>query len=65
MKNNASQTAPQRSPRNSKSEQVRTGLAELLAHVSSPGFYGGGSLTVSVQDGHIQQVKITAERSLR
>lgn len=65
MTNAATQNPARNKTRVNKSEQAQAGLAELLAHVLSPGFYGAGSLTVSVQDGHIQHLKISAERTLR
>lgn len=48
-----------------KAEQTQTALAELLATATRRGFYGSATLTLSLQDGHIQHVKVATERMLK
>lgn len=49
----------------SKAQLAERSFAELLAAASRRGFYGAASLTLNVQDGHIQHVKIATERMVR
>jgi len=51
--------------RGNKQEQTQAAVAELLATAARQGFYGTASLTLNVQDGHIQHVKISTERMMR
>ncbi|MEM9187449.1 MAG: hypothetical protein AAGB00_13235 [Planctomycetota bacterium] len=48
-----------------KAAQARDAFAELLGAASARGFYGSVSLTLTVQDGHIQHVKVATERAIR
>ncbi|MEM8864184.1 MAG: hypothetical protein AAGF31_01405 [Planctomycetota bacterium] len=51
--------------RTDKPEQAQLAFAELLSQASRRGFYGTASLTLSVQDGHVQHLKIATERMIR
>lgn len=53
------------SPKTSKAEQAQAAFAQLLADVSRRGFYGNASLTFSVQDGSLQQLKVMLEKVIR
>lgn len=46
-------------------ELTRKALAELLAVANAKGFYGTASLTFSVQDGHVQNARVSSERQVR
>jgi len=45
-----------------KIEQAEREFAKLLVATSQRGFYGEASITLSLQDGHLQHVKIATER---
>jgi hypothetical protein len=45
--------------------QAKLELAKLLQLVCVRGFHGTASVTVSVQDGHIQHTKVNVERMIR
>lgn len=51
--------------RDSKTSLAQAALADLLAETARQGFYGAATLTVSLQDGHIQYVRIATERMLK
>lgn len=51
--------------RGGKLEQAERAFVELLAEASRSGFYGSASLTIHVQDGHIQHVRVASERLLK
>ena len=48
-----------------KVQQVETALAKILAESSQRGFYGEAGLTLSVQDGHIQHIRVAVERMIK
>ena len=48
-----------------KQEQARMEMAKLLECVGARGFHGTASLTLSVQDGHIQHLRIAVDRMIR
>jgi len=48
-----------------KQDQVKTELAKLLESVCSPGYFGTASITVNVQDGHIQYSRVLVDRMVR
>ena len=57
-----------RVPNNSqltKIEQLEAALAKLIADSSQRGFYGEAGLTVSVQDGVIQHIRVAIERMIK
>jgi hypothetical protein len=57
--------APANNERATKIEQARGALDQLAAAVARPGYYGTATLTFSLQDGHVQQVKIATERLVK
>ncbi len=46
-------------------QQIEAALAKLLAESSQRGFYGEAGLTLSVQDGHIQHIRVAVERMIK
>jgi hypothetical protein len=49
----------------SKRVQAQTEFAKLLSAAETRGFHGTASITVSVQDGHIQHLKIAVDRMIK
>lgn len=49
----------------SKAALAEQAFATLLSECSRSGYFGSVSLTISVQDGHIQHVRIATERQLK
>ena len=52
-------------PQLNKIEQVEKALAKLLADASRRGFYGEAGITLSVQDGRIQHIRVAIERMIK
>lgn len=52
-------------PRGGRAHDAQAAFAELLAASSQRGFYGAVTLSMNVQDGFIQQVRVTTERVVR
>lgn len=48
-----------------KARQATDAFAEMLAEASERGFYGAVALSLKVQDGAIEQVRVTTERVVR
>ena len=48
-----------------KIEQVEAALAKLLADSSQRGFFGEAGLTLSIQDGVIQHIRVAVERMIK
>lgn len=48
-----------------KSQQAEAAFWRLMSEASRPGFYGSVSLSLSVQDGRIQQVRLATEQALK
>ena len=48
-----------------RQEQVVAELARLLKAVCQRGFYGAASVTVNLQDGHIQDLRVATDRRVR
>jgi hypothetical protein len=48
-----------------KVEQAEKAFAHLLADASRRGFYGTAGLTLSIQDGHIQHIRVLTERMIK
>ncbi|MEN0109741.1 MAG: hypothetical protein AAF805_03365 [Planctomycetota bacterium] len=48
-----------------KSRQATDAFVEMLAEASARGFFGEVSLRLKVQDGAIEQVRVTTERVIR
>jgi hypothetical protein len=46
-------------------DRVEKALAQLLADASRRGFYGEAGITLSVQDGRIQHIRVALERMIR
>ena len=44
---------------------VAAELARLLEDVGLPGFYGVATLILSLQDGHLQHLRVATERMVR
>jgi hypothetical protein len=51
--------------RPNKIEQAETAFAQLMADASRRGFYGTAGLTLSIQDGHIQHIRVAIERMIK
>jgi hypothetical protein len=49
----------------SKLQQAEAAFAQLVAEASRRGFYGTAGLTLSVQDGTIQHVRVAMERMIK
>ena len=49
----------------SKAHQAETAFAQLLAEATRRGFYGTAGLTLSIQDGHIQHIRVLVERMIK
>ena len=52
-------------PQGNKIEQIESALAKLIADSSQRGFYGEAGLTLSVQDGRIQHIRVAVERMIK
>jgi hypothetical protein len=59
------QTRVQTTPQTNKVQQVEAALAKLLADSSQRGFYGEAALTLSVQDGYIQHIRVAIEKMIK
>lgn len=49
----------------SKAQLAQQEFAKLLASSSKRGFHGTAGITLSIQDGHIQHLKVNVERMIR
>lgn len=49
----------------SKAQLAQQEFAKLLATASQRGFHGNAGLTLTIQDGHIQHLKVQVERMIR
>ena len=49
----------------SRHEQAQDEFARLLAAVGVRGFHGTATIAVSLQDGHIQNLRVSTERMVR
>lgn len=59
------QTRVNTTPQQNKIQQVETALTKLLADSSQRGFYGEAAITLSVQDGVIQHIRVAMERMIK
>ena len=59
------QTRVNTTPQINMIERVEQALAQLLADASRRGFYGEAGLTLSVQDGSIQHIRVAIERRIK
>jgi hypothetical protein len=48
-----------------KIEQAESAFAQLVAEASRRGFYGTAGLTLSIQDGTIQHIRVAVERMIK
>jgi uncharacterized protein with FMN-binding domain len=48
-----------------KAEQAEEAFARLLADASRRGFYGTAGLTLSIQDGRIQHIRVALEKMIK
>ena len=55
----------QSAPQGNKVEQAERALAQLLAEASRRGFYGTAGLTLAVQDGRIQHIRLAMEKMVK
>jgi len=54
--------------RNNEREKCRLAEIEfkrLMEHICCTGFFGSASVTVNVQDGHIQNTRVAVDRMIR
>jgi hypothetical protein len=59
------QTRVQTTPQINKIQQVEAALAKLLADSSQRGFHGEAGITLSVQDGVIQHIRVAIEKMIK
>jgi hypothetical protein len=52
-------------PQRNMIDKVEQAVAQLLADASRRGFYGEAGLTLSVQDGRIQHIRVATERMIK
>ena len=48
-----------------KAEQAEEAFVRLLADASRRGFFGTAGLTLSIQDGRIQHIRVALERMIK
>jgi uncharacterized protein with FMN-binding domain len=51
--------------KSNKVEQAEVAFAQLMADASRRGFYGTAGLSLSIQDGRIQHIRVALERMIR
>ena len=59
------QTRSESTPQRNMIDRVEQSLAQLLAEASRRGFYGEAGLTLSVQDGRIQHIRVAIEKRIQ
>ena len=59
------QTFTNAAPQGNKIQQAETAFAQLIAEASRRGFYGTAGLTLSIQDGRIQHIRVAMERMIK
>ena len=59
------QTRIPKTPQNQKVQQAEAALAKLLADSAQRGFFGEAVLTLSVQDGVVQHIRVALERMIK
>jgi hypothetical protein len=52
-------------PHRNMVQRLEQALAQLLADASRRGFYGEAAITLSVQDGRIQHIRVAMERMIK
>jgi hypothetical protein len=58
-------TPIQSASQGNKVQQAETLFAQLIADASRRGFFGTAGLTLSVQDGHIQHIRVAMEKMIK
>ncbi len=58
-------TSQEQRPNRNKSELAEVAFAKLLVDASRRGFHGTAGITLVVQDGHIQHLRVTIEEMLK
>jgi hypothetical protein len=48
-----------------KHSQAQAEFAKLLSAAETRGFHGTASITLSIQDGHIQHLRVAVDRMVR
>jgi hypothetical protein len=51
--------------KSNKAEQAEEAFVRLLADASRRGFYGTAGLTLSIQDGRIQNIRVALEKMIK
>jgi hypothetical protein len=59
------QTRVETTPQGNMIDRVEQALAQLVADASRRGFYGEAGLTLSVQDGRIQHIRVAMEKRIQ
>jgi hypothetical protein len=59
------QTIDSRDTKPNKLAQAQAEFARVIADASQRGFYGTAGLVLSVQDGHIQHIRVSVERMIK
>jgi hypothetical protein len=52
-------------PEGNKLQQAELAFAQLIADAARRGFYGTAGLTLSIQDGRIQHIRLAMERMIK
>lgn len=52
-------------PQANKAQQAESAFAQLMVDASRRGFYGTAGLTLSIQDGRIQHIRVAVERMIK
>jgi hypothetical protein len=52
-------------PSTDKGAEAKAEFAKLLAAAQTRGFYGTASLTLNLQDGHIQHLRVSMDRMVK
>jgi hypothetical protein len=62
---NAIMTTATSTPETNKVQQAEAAFAQLMADASRRGFYGTAGLTLSIQDGRIQHIRLAVESMIK
>jgi uncharacterized protein with FMN-binding domain len=57
--------ATENNVKSSKRAQAQAEFVKLLSAAETRGFHGTASITVNVQDGHIQHMKVLVDRMIK
>ena len=52
-------------PTANKVQQAESAFAQLMADASRRGFYGTAGLTLAIQDGRIQHIRVAVEKMIK